>query len=112
MVISVTTKITAIHFAVFRTIPAGICHSLNSTVDRDTAATIRQPETEETDLSFAALDGYITNFTPTSQESLLLRHAENKSWLCFKAAGPSSQQPRDQTRAFTRFNISGGLVLG
>lgn len=48
-------------------------------------ATIRQPRTEVTDMSFAARDGGITNFAPTNQESILLQPIKTK--LC-----PASKQ--------------------
>lgn len=70
MIISYDTRSAAIHSAVSGTMVAGICESLNLTLDQATAAPIRQPRTKVTDLSFAAPDEKTTSFTPTNKEKL------------------------------------------
>lgn len=75
------TRITAIHLTVTGSMAAEMCESLNSMVDLETAATILQPQTKVTGLSFAATDKETTNATPTIQKSRLLRSFETKHGL-------------------------------
>lgn len=71
MVISYATKSPVIQLAVTGNMAAEMYESLNSMINQDTAAIIRQPLTKVPDRRFAASDEEITISTPTGQESLL-----------------------------------------
>lgn len=83
------TKRSNIHLAATRTTVAEICASLNLMVYQATAASIRLPRTEVTDLSLAAPDEEISNSTTTNQESLLSRPVKTKLGFA-----PRQQDPR------------------
>lgn len=57
-------------------------------VDQATAASIRQPLTKDTDLSFAALDENLTNYTPTDQDLFLWRPGKTKFCLAPRQLDP------------------------
>lgn len=72
---------------------AEICESLNWIVVQTMAATIRQLQTEVTDLSFVASDGEIPSSAQMSQKSLL-------SWAVKTKNGPTPRQMDSQVGNF------------
>lgn len=58
---------------------ARIDEFLDFIVNKATAALIRQPQTEVTDLSFVAQNEAITDSTPTNQELLKSRSVKSKT---------------------------------
>lgn len=73
MTISYARRNPGVRFAVAGTMVAGIFDSLSLMVEQTTTASIRQPQTEFSDLRFAASDVEITNSSSTSQNAILLR---------------------------------------
>lgn len=76
MVIIYAIKSPVLDLAITKTEAAEICESVNIVVDQATAATMRQPQTKFTDLSFADTDEEITNSTLSNQKLCL--------WRCVK----------------------------
>lgn len=80
MVMSYATRNSAIHITAAGTgdMFAGIYERLDIMADQSTAATIRLPQTEVTDLSFAASDKKNNSSTSTNNEPLISRPIKTK----------------------------------
>lgn len=78
MVISYATNSQDVYLAVTGTMTAEICEILNLMVNLATATTLQKPQTNLTDLSFAASDEEITNSSLNNKQLPLLRLIKTK----------------------------------
>lgn len=71
MVISYAARRSGTHSATTGKMASVMCAPSELVVSRATGASVKQPQSEITNLSFAALNERITNYMPTSHESFL-----------------------------------------
>lgn len=101
-----------IPLAVTISIAAGVFEALISMMEQAIIEDLRRPQTEVTDMSFAAPGNMNTNFTSIDKEFLNWRDHQDQRRPCFKAARLSNRQHQYQTVVTARLQMDGEPLPG